>query len=406
MKQPIPTHLQPPQLGSAYGRRLSPRRMQVAELVGQGLTDKQVANGLDLPGTERPPKRYTADHRIDPRKRFVRWVAILCACVAIGVGTARTTSAGDPSPVPPDGSKAFDAFRDFVTGRTAVKYALVEITLNRLEVDRLFAFAYDSHAFFARAYCTNKHDLNGLCLRDKLCGRKGGRYWYYNGDVQTPLLYTSSSPEDTTAGAYGGVTSYFNILAGLYQTYSLSDQGLNSLAFRNGRFEVEYSTKTRSCTAHIRLDQGIPTVAELEWRDSDGHVVKDRVFFSYDTAEARARGLPTSSRAEGSGFGLRVLELQLLASGERVLDPPFIPPSLFSSTNVGRVIHSNKTDYFMFPDGSLSPMDGRIPDREMANLRAGRRFFYLGAAALLALSLPLLRICSNSNKQHHATNPR
>lgn len=345
-------------------------------------------------------KLIIAYQRFFSWRRFVHDFARLAVCVVIVVGISQATWCGNPSQIFPSDAPAFNAFRDFVTGRTVVRYALVELTLNPLEADKLFAFAYDRHAFFAREYCTNKHNLNEFCLRDKYCGRKDGHYWYYNGDIRSPLLYTSSSPEDTTAGAYGGVESYFSIMAGLFQTYFLSSLGLNSLEFRNGLFAADDPTKNFSANSQVQLDrQGIVTSAALVLRYSNGHVTKDEILFSYDTPEARARGLPTHGWSGSLGVRARVIELQLLAPGEQVSEPPFIPTKLFSNTNVGRIIHSNKTDYIVHPDGHLSSMDGRIPAREIADLRAARRFFYAGLAVLSVLSLILFRIYSTNSKK-------
>lgn len=337
----------------------------------------------------------------------VRCTAILvAACVVIAWAAALTTWGGSAGRISPDGSEAFDTFRTFVTGKTAVEYALVEITLNPREADRLFAFAYDSQAFFAREYCTNKHDPNELCMRDKLCGQRGGHYWYYNGDIQNPLLYTSFSPEDTTAGAYGGVETYFKILAGMFQTYGLSDQGLNSLVFRDGLFTVDKQAKNFFITAQIQVDpQGLVTSAEhviVGLHNKKRFVDKDRILFCYDTTEARTLGLPTSARMEGRNFQIRVLELRLLTPAEQLVEPPFVPMGLLSSTNINRVIHSNKTDYFLLADGRLSSMDGRIADREIADLQAARRFFYVGLSILIALLLLLLRIRSSRVKTYTA----
>lgn len=330
----------------------------------------------------------------------VHGVAMLVGRLAIAWSTALTAWGESSLQITPVGPQAAGAFCDFVTGKTAVEFAFVEITLNPLEADRLFAFAYDSHAFFAREYCTNKHNLNELCLRDKLCGRKGSHYWYYNGDDRNPLLYTSSSPEDTTAGAYGGVESYFNIFAGMFQTYGLSDQGLNSLVFRKGLFTVDKHARNLSVTAQIQLDfQGRVSSAEhviSGLHNGNRFVDKDRILFNYDTTGAWTHGLPTSARMERRHLQIRVLELRLLNPGGQLVEPLFVPLSLFSSTNINRVIHSNKTDYFLLADGGLSSMDGRIPAREMADLRAARRFFYIGIATLIALLLLLFRIRSST----------
>ena len=294
-------------------------------------------------------------------------------------------------------SSSYREFRSFVTGQTAVKYGLVEFKAGRSAPPQLFAFAYDSHVFFGREYCTNSHDLHALCLRDKICIRRGQEYWYYNGNPTSPLLYTGSyTPDDATAGAYGGFNYYFNVFAGAFQTFTLSDQGMRSLIESEGTFSVlnqlprAKTAVTPSCTGRFALEQGVVRSAEVERRDGLGHAANQRVLFSYD-GNSGVHGIPSSCLNEPSGFQVRVLSLTLLASDDRISDPPeFVPAALFTNKDISLVIHSNRNDYFVQPNGQLSSMDGRIPDREMADIKAGRKFFYMGSASLCVLGLILL----------------
>ncbi len=297
-------------------------------------------------------------------------------------------------------------FRDFVTGRTGVKYALVEIDFNRLDTNHLFAFAYDSQAFFARRYCTNRHDLNGMCLDDKHGGRLGSYYWYYNynGNALTPLLYTAFSPEDAMAGAYGGVRR-LSIAAGVFQTYGLSAHGISSLTFCDGLTAVGIPGMTPMPTALLVLnEEGMVSSAELKLDGGPGQVARHRVLFSYDTPFARQSGLPSSSHDVTNGFQVRVLELQLLTPGERLVEPPsFVPPDLFTSTHIGRVIYTNKSDHIQLDDGQLMSMDRQVVLRVLADLRKARAFFYIGLGILIMLSLLLLRLRSAGGRLLHKT---
>mgnify|MGYP003381761953 CR=1 FL=1 len=304
-----------------------------------------------------------------------------------------TANAAEPSSVV--ASSAFEQFRSFVTGETAVKYALVEMTAGRSATPQLFAFAYDTNAFFGREYCKREHDLNDGCLADKVCVRTLDRCLYYDGTSSIPVVYTSSSVDDTSAGAYGGFSNYFRIYAGLFQSYSISDQGTNALRYVDGRFSTVAPTpnsQNSQCVATIILDaHGLAKEADV-FRTAQGHGVKERVLYAYNSAESRKSGIPSSSMIQGGGFSVTVLALELLPHGERLPDPLFIPNSLFTSTNISRVIHSNKMDYCLLPDGRLSSMDGRSPDREMADVRAGRFYFYMGTLTLFVLGAVLWRV--------------